>query len=145
MSSYSPDLRRRIISSYQSGRTATYQDTASFFSVGYATVNRLLRRVRETGDVLEKPRGGNNPRRIDLAWLKQNVALHPDARAIDRVDAYKNDSGISTSKTAMYSALAAIGMTHKKRRPRRVSENGRTSSSVEPSSSSSKKNSIRRV
>ncbi len=52
------DLRRRIVKAYETGKTATYEATAEMFGVGRATVNRLLRRKRETGDVVAKPRGG---------------------------------------------------------------------------------------
>jgi transposase len=56
------ELRRRILDAYQKGLTATYEKTAEVFGVGRATVNRTLRRHRETGDVLYKPRGGNTAR-----------------------------------------------------------------------------------
>ena len=66
MADTSLDLRRRIVDAYLNDRTATYEATAAMFGVGEATVSRLLRRKRETGDVLPKARGGNNPRRVDL-------------------------------------------------------------------------------
>ena len=48
------DLRRRIVDAYRNGLTETYEATAEMFGVGMATVSRLLRRKRETGDVLPK-------------------------------------------------------------------------------------------
>ena len=42
---------------------------ADEFGIGRATVDRLLRRFRDTGDVKAKPRGGNNPVLVDDAWL----------------------------------------------------------------------------
>jgi len=116
MADTSLDLRRRIVSAYCDGRTATYEATASMFGVGRATVNRLLRRQRETGDVLPKPRGGNNPRRVDLEWLKAHARANPDARLVDRVAAWKEHCGESVSVTAMWRALGAIDWSHKKRR-----------------------------
>jgi len=86
------------------------------FGVGVATVNRLLRRKRETGDVLPKPRGGNNPRRVKLEWLEHDAKNHPDARLIDRIEAWEEHSGEKVSIGAMWSALRAINWTHKKRR-----------------------------
>src|SRR2546427_3988117 len=62
MADISLDLRRRIVEAYHSGRTATYEATASMFDVGVATVNRLLRRQRETGDVMPKPRDRKSTR-----------------------------------------------------------------------------------
>lgn len=78
MTDISLDLRRRIARAYERGKTPTYEATAEMFNVGYATVSRLLRRKRETGDVLPKPRGGNNPRKVDLSWLEQHAKENPE-------------------------------------------------------------------
>jgi transposase len=110
------DLRRRIVDAYQSGRTPTYKATSEMFGVGTATVNRLLRRKRESGDVLPKPRGGNNPRRVDLEWLKANARAQPDARLVDRIAAWEQHCGKRVSIGAMWGALHAVGWTHKERR-----------------------------
>lgn len=109
------DPRRRIVDAYCSGKTKTYEATASMFDVGRATVNRLLRRKRETGDVLPKPRGGNNPRRVDLDWLKARAKAHPDARLVDRMAEWQRESGVAVSIGAMWNALHAIGWTREKR------------------------------
>ena len=116
MADISLDLRRRIVDAYHSGKTTTYEATASMFGVGFATVNRLLRRKRETGDVLPRARGGNNPRRVDLEWLKKHARQDPDARIIDRIDAWEKHAGQRVCVGAMWNALHAIGWTHKKRR-----------------------------
>ena len=110
------DLRRRIVEAYKAKLSGTYEKTAELFDVGEATVSRLLRRFRETGDVQQKPRGGNNPRRIDLAWLRENLEAFPDARAADRIEAWVERGGERVSETAMYNAMHALGWTHKKRR-----------------------------
>jgi transposase len=116
VSTVSLDLRRRIVDAYQKGLTKTYAETAVMFGVGYATVNRLLRRHRDTGDVLAKPRGGNNPRRIDLEWLRANAVAEPDARLLDRMAAWEKQSGVVVSMATMWNALRTIGWSHKKRR-----------------------------
>jgi transposase len=116
MTDLSLDLRRRIADAYLSGRTSTYEATATMFEVGSATVNRILRRKRETGDVLPKAKGGNNPRRVDLEWLKAHAREHPDARIVDRIAAWKQQKGVDVSIGAMWGALDEIGWTHKKRR-----------------------------
>jgi transposase len=121
------DLRRRLVEAYQRKRSGTYEKTAELFAVGEATVSRLLRRFRETGDVEYKPRGGNNPRRVDLVWLRAHLEANPDARAIDRIAAWEQHSGVRVSETAMYDAIHACGFTHKKRRSSRANEIARTS------------------
>jgi len=127
MANTSLDLRRRIVTAYRSGKTSTYETTAEMFGVGRATVDRLLRRFRETGDVLALPVGGNNPRRVDLAWLEQHARVNPDVRLKDRVAAWQAQSGRRVSIAAMWGALHAIGWTHKKRHWSPANGTGRTS------------------
>ena len=108
------DLRRRIVRAYRSGLTSTYEETAEMFEVGRASVSRLLRRDRETGDVLPKKRGGDLRRLVDLAWIEKHAEAFPDARLVDRIEAWQEHSGRRVSVGAMWSALDAIGWTHKK-------------------------------
>lgn len=84
------------------------------FGVGLATVSRFLRRQRETNDVKAKPRGGNNPRAVDLDWLRTHAQENPDARLRDRIEAWWDVSGRTVSIGAMWNAMHAIGWTHKK-------------------------------
>jgi len=145
MSELSLDLRQRIVAAYLSGQTKSYASTAALFGVGYATVNRLLQRFRATGDVRSKPRGGNNPRRISLDWLREHASAHPDARAIDRIAAWEAHSGIVVSPPSMYDALAAIGWTHKKRQLSRGNASAQMSKRGVPRLSKSRKTSTHRV
>lgn len=139
MADTSLDLRRRIVDAYTSGRTASYAATAETFGVGMATVNRLLRRKRETGDILPKPKGGNNPRRVDLEWLKRHATENPDARIVDRIAAWHACSGKTVSIGAMWGALRAIEWSHKKRRPLHANETvPKSKRNVKPSSRSSR-------
>ena len=110
------DLRRRVVEAYRAGRSGTYAFTAKMFGIGEATVSRLLRRYRETGDVQYKPKGGNNPRRVDLGWLQEHCSLNPDARITDRIDAWKQHYGECVSYGAMWGAMHAIGWSFKKKR-----------------------------
>jgi transposase len=90
--------------------------TATVFGVGRATVSRNLRRHRETGDVLYKPKGGNNPRRVDLEWLRSECEARPDDRIADRIRAWEKRSGKEVSYGAMWGAIHAIGWSFKKKR-----------------------------
>src|SRR5690348_9478502 len=110
------ELRRRVAEAYHKGLSGTYDATARLFGVGRATVSRILRRKRETGDVALKPRGGNNPRVVDLAWLRAHAEESPDARLVDRVEAWIATGGRRVSLQAMSLAMHAIGWTHKKKR-----------------------------
>lgn len=111
------DLRRRVRDAYRKGLTDSYDATAEMFGIGRATVGRILRRDRETGDVALKPRGGNNPRVVDLEWLRKHAEAEPDARLRDRVEAWVAQGGRRVGIEPMNRALHAIGWTHKKRLP----------------------------
>lgn len=134
MADISLDLRRRIVRAYRSGLTASYEATAELFGVGRATVSRLLRRDRETGDVLAKARGGDLRRSVDLLWLEGHARAFPDARLVDRIAAWEERSGRHVSVGAMWNAVQAIGWTHKKRHRSRSNATGRKS---KPSAASS--------
>jgi transposase len=125
MGELSIDLRRRIVDAYLCKKSGTYAQTAALFKVGEATVSRLLRRYRETGDVLHLPRGGNNPRRVDLEWLREHLRAHADARRVDRVVAWQQHSGKRVGVTTMWLAVHKCGWTHKKRHRSPVKETGR--------------------
>ena len=127
MGDLSIDLRRRVVEAYRSRRSGTYAETAALFGVGEATVSRLLRLHRETGDVEPKAKGGNNPRRVDLDWLREHLVENPDARLVDRIDSWVRAGGKSMSLTAMWLAVRACGWTHKKRQWSPANGTGRTS------------------
>lgn len=121
------ELRRRIVEAYTRGRSGTYDATAELFGVGRATVNRLLRRQRETGSVEAKAVGGNYPRRIDLDWLRQHAEKCPDARLSDRIEAWERVSGRRVASSSMSKAMKKIGWTHKKNASRLRSRASRRS------------------
>ena len=86
------ELRERIVEAYKAGRSGTYEETAALFGVSRASVSRP-RLDRETGSVDPLPIGGNNPRAIDLDWLREHAEAHPDARLIDRIEDWEAESG----------------------------------------------------
>ena len=109
------ELRKRIVEAYGSGRSGTYEETATLFGVGRATVSRLLRRKRETGDVKALPVGGNYPRQVDLDWVREHAKKYPDARLVDRIEAWEQLSDRRVASSTMWKAMRAIGWTHKKK------------------------------
>jgi transposase len=122
------EIRRRIVEAYTSGNSGTYEKTAKVFGIGRATVSRILRRQRETGDVAALPMGGNYARQVELDWLRQHAQSEPDARLVDRIDAWEAISGRRVASSTMSKAMRAIGWTHKKKRPSPASRNDTTSS-----------------
>ena len=120
------ELRTRIVAAYRSGLSGSYQATAELFGVGRATVSRLLRRHRETGDVKPLPVGGNYPRQVDLDWLREHARKEPDARLVDRIDVWEAISGRRVASSTMSKAMHLIGWTHKKRLQSPTKETAKT-------------------
>jgi len=115
MKALSEDLRRRIVNHYKRHGDATYASTAAHFSVGDATVSRLLRLDRETGDIVSVAEPTTRKLKVDLDWLQQHAVKDPDAFLKDRVAAYLEERGMRVCITAMWTAMNALGWTHKKR------------------------------
>lgn len=129
MKALSDDLRRRIVNHYKRHRGATYASTAAHFCVGDATVSRLLRLERETGDIVSIAEPKPRELKIDLDWLRQHAERAPDAFLKNRVAAYLEERGIRACITSMWTAMNALGWTHKKRRSSPVSARRRASKS----------------
>lgn len=108
------DTRRRLIAAYESGLCGSYEEVAEMFGVGRATVSRNLRRKRETGDVLYRPKG-HAPHKIDREWLARHAKEHPDATREERADAWEAESGVRVTGQTVSNALRDIGWTYKKR------------------------------
>ena len=108
------EVRQRVIRAYRDGLSGTYAETARLFSIGEASVSRWLRLDR-AGESLAPRWGGGPKRRVDLEWLRAHVKADEDARIIDRIAAWEAHSGVGVSIGAMWGALHAIGVTHKKR------------------------------
>jgi transposase len=109
------DVRKRVVKAYKEGKSGTYAQTAELFGVGEASLSRWLRKDRE-GASLEPGWNGGPKRRVDLEWLTRQVEENPDARIVDRIDAWQAHDGYRVSVGAMWNALRAAGLTHKKRR-----------------------------
>lgn len=112
----SRDLRERIVAHYDSHKDATYVGTAALFSVGDATVSRLLRLKRDTGDVAPLVRKTTRNHKVDRTWLDAHAKTHPDARLKDRAQAFEAERGVVVTLSGIWYALSALGYTHKKKR-----------------------------
>jgi transposase len=114
---HSIDLRERVLAAYTEGG-ATYEDVAARFCVGRATVNRWLRRHRETGSVAPKQhRSGNRPK-VDeqgLQLLRELVDVRPDATLAELAAAYRERTDVKLAICMVHRALARLAVTRKKR------------------------------
>jgi transposase len=111
------DLRERIVAAYERG-DLTRDQVAEMFQVGRASVNRLVRRFRETGSVEPNPHGGGKPRKLTGRGekaLRALVAEHPDATIPELVRLLMARAKLAVSTSTMSRELTRLGFTRKKK------------------------------
>lgn len=116
MSPLSVDLRQRIIQAWQKEK-ARVPELAERFSVGTATVKRLIRRFRETGSIEPRPHGGGQRPKIPAEKLPQVQRLleaNPDWSVDELAEAYNRQEGTTVSRSTITRTIARLGFTRKK-------------------------------
>lgn len=116
MSPLSSDLRRRIIQAWKAEKLRV-PELANRFSVGTATVKRLIRRFRETGSVEPLPHGGGQKPKIPaekLPRVQRLLEANPDWSVEEITAAYNRQEGAGVSRSTMVRAVARLGFTRKK-------------------------------
>lgn len=116
MANYSSELRKRVVDAYTQGLSGTYEQTMKLFQVSRPTLTRWLKSYREEGRTENLPRGGNNPIKLDEAWLLEHATKFPNARCIDRAAAYEKERGIHVHPETVRYALRRMGWSFKKKR-----------------------------
>jgi transposase len=115
-------VREEIIRRRADGHT--YVEIADQLGVGVATVNRVIRRRRETGRVAPRPNGGGlrSPIHDEIAKaLVQLVRKMSDATIAEVTAALVATTGVTTSRSAVVRALHRLGFRFKKKRSPRWS------------------------
>jgi transposase len=115
MNALSNDLRLRIVTHYESTPYATYASTAEHFSVGEATVSRLIRHVRRTGNVVPNIPARKPRVKIDEAWLQSQLEDETEKRLSDIVARYKQERNITVAISSIWYASQALGYSFKKK------------------------------
>ena len=112
----SVDLRKRVVEGVENG--LTYEDSASQFDVGRASVSRWLALIRKTGSLEPKAMGGSKSKlgETEREVLKFLVSQAPDATQAELADQLEAELGIRVHGTTVSRALKAMGLTRKKSR-----------------------------
>ena len=116
MRAYSVDLRERVVGAADGGMPQSV--VARTFGVGRATVQRWVRRRRETGGVAPAPRPGSAPAigPDEAPALREQVAAAPDATLAEHCHAWAAAGRGRVGVSAMHRALRRLGITRKKSR-----------------------------
>src|SRR5688500_6656839 len=117
MTTYSQDLRQRIVDAHEAGE-GSVRELAERFGVSPTTVQAYLTRWREAGTIAPRPRRyGPRPRIADrhLGRLRALVAENNDRTLAEYAALYAARYGISLGKSAMAKALGRARQTRKKK------------------------------
>jgi transposase len=113
--SYSEDLRARVLAAVDGGMAA--RAAARLFRVSVSYIYKALIR-RRTGEVSASSRRGHRPRKLTLAQeaaLAAHITAHPDLTLAVLQTWLIEEHAVRLSNGAIWSAVARLGLSFKKR------------------------------
>jgi transposase len=126
--SYSEDLRARVLAAVDGGMAARV--AARLFRVSVSYIYKALIRRRRTGETSASARRGHRPRKLTTAQeaaLAAHIEAHPDLTLAALQVWLLAEHGVRLSNGAMWSAVARLGLSFKKRRSGQASRTARMS------------------
>src|SRR4030095_2938029 len=123
--SYSQDLRARVLAAIDGGMAA--RSAASVFQVSVSYIYKALIRRRRTGEVSASPRRGHRPRKLSPGQegaVAGDTEGHPVLTLAALRACLLAEHGVRLSNGAMWSAVARLGLSFKKRRSAQASKTG---------------------
>jgi transposase len=126
--SYSEDLRARVLAAVDGGMAA--RAAAELFRVSVSYIYKALIRRRRTGETTASSRRGHRPRKLlpaQEAALAAHIEAHSDLTLAALQRWLLAEHGVRLSNGAVWSAVARLGLSFKKRRSGRANRTGPTS------------------
>ncbi len=117
MRPYGLDLREHILAAYGRG-DGSIRELAEEFGVAPRTVVNWLKLTRARGSVEPRPHGGGAPARLTTEHVEALLGLlhdDPDATLPQLAERLARATGCMVDRSTIGRALAAAGMTRKKR------------------------------
>ena len=118
MKAYSLDFREKIIDVYFTEQLSV-RKLAKRFGVSKSFIETLLKRLRETGDILPKPHGGGPQPKLNAEQLKLVKALvdaDNDATLDELRERLAAETSILISRSSMGRITQKLELTRKKKR-----------------------------
>lgn len=143
MATISLDLRTRILSTYDEGRS-TREEVARRYRVSLGMVKKLLQQRRATGDIAPRHhRSGRKPRIVGThqRQLRRLLARKPDLTLAE----LRTAAGLDCTLPAIHYVLVKMGLSYKKRRSGPANKTGPTSPARGAGGGGGRAASIRRV
>jgi transposase len=115
MKGYSQDLRERVISSWERGKTQAW--IAATFEISVSSIKRYITQYRAVGHVEAKVPKYQQPtiRDEQLAALVKQLEGHPDATLEQHLTWWGEQTGQWVNPSMMWRAIDRAGWTRKKR------------------------------
>ena len=112
-SSYSADMRERVIARVESG--ASRREAAEHFEISPSAAIKWLQRWNDDGSAASIPRGGStSPLEEQANWLLALIAKQPDL-TLDEALVAMRKRGIAGSRTALWRFFTRHKITFKKK------------------------------
>lgn len=124
MKPYSLDFRRKIVETYVN-EPISQRKLANRFRISLSFVEKLLKQLRETGELAPKPHGGGQTPKLNeqqLELLSALVESHNDATLAELCELLEQETQVSLSSSTMWRVLKQLNQTRKKKRCTLVNE-----------------------
>ena len=117
MNAYSQDLRERVIAAVEAGQR-TRPEIAETFEVSESTIDKWVKRWRDTGSVTALPFAGGRQRTLkDCATvIRAEVKRQPDVTLDELCERVETQTGVSASRSMMSRELQVLALPRKKSR-----------------------------
>jgi transposase len=118
MKAYSQDLRERIAAALAAGELSQ-RAVAERFGVSRPFVERLSRRLRETGSCAALPHAGGRARTLApyATWLQAEIARQSDVTLAELCERVQQTHGLRVNTSMMCRELQRLDLPRKKVAP----------------------------
>jgi transposase len=117
MKAYSQDLRERVIAAVEAGQQSR-PEIAEIFEVSESTIDKWVKRWRDTGSVAALPFGGGRQRTLKecTSIIRAEVKRQPDVTLDELCERVATQTGVSASRSMMSRELLVLALPRKKSR-----------------------------
>ena len=117
MKAYSQDLRERVIAAVDAGQQSQAA-IAQTFGISESTLDKWVKRWRDTGSVAALPFAGGRRRTLKgcTTIIRAEVKRQPDVTLDELCERLEAQTGVSASRSMMSRELQALALPRKKSR-----------------------------
>jgi len=118
MKAYSQDLRERVIAAVEAGAQSR-PELAETFQVSESTIDKWMKRWRDTGSVAALPFAGGRQRALKAcaADIRAEVKQQADVTLAELCERVKAQTGVTASRSMMARELQVLALPRKKVAP----------------------------